>query len=184
LIPDQVFRGNEKQNFALKVYSCRPKSDWNSYITIEYEGLLYQLMREESAPAPRRFVYYLRKSPEGRLAPVIDHYTPERVLRPAQDKWVGTPRTLDSFRSLLEQGPRVPDELVRGAGQGAEFDLKICSCRPKQGWNADVTIEFENEWYELFKEDRGSRPRPYVYYLRKSSMTRPSSKLQRYERRE
>src|SRR5678815_2623798 len=129
LIPDQVFRGNEKQNFALKVYSCRPKSHWNPYITIEYEGRYYQLMREEPAPAPRRFVYYLRKSPEGRPASVVDHYTPESVLRPAQDKWVGTPRTLDSFRSLLDLGPRVPDELVRGSG-GAEFDLKICSCRP------------------------------------------------------
>jgi hypothetical protein len=55
LIPDQVFRGNEKQGFALKIYSSRAKSHWNSYMTIEFEGIHYQLMREESAPAPRHY---------------------------------------------------------------------------------------------------------------------------------
>jgi hypothetical protein len=180
LIPDQVFRGNEKQGFALKIYSCRPKADWNSYITIEFECFYYQLMKEESAPAPRRFVYYLRKSPDGRPANVIDHYTPDSVLRPAQNKWAGTPRTLDALRSALNRGPLIPDELVRGNGRGAEFDLKISSCRPRTDWNADVMIEYENQWYELYKDERGPMPRPYVYYLRKCSMKRPSAALCRY----
>jgi hypothetical protein len=48
LVRDQVLRGNEKQGFALKIYSCRPKSHWNTYITIEFEGMHYQLLREES----------------------------------------------------------------------------------------------------------------------------------------
>jgi hypothetical protein len=180
MIPDQVFRGNEKQGFALKIYSSRPKSHWNSYITIEFEGVHYQLMREEPAPAPHLFVYYLRLSPGGRPASVIDHYTRDSVLRPLQDKWVGTPRTLDRLRRLLDRGPLIPDELVRGKGWGAEFDLKICSCRAKQDWNADVTIEYENRWYELYKEERGSKPRPYVYYLRKCSMKRASIVLRHY----
>jgi len=181
VIPDRVFRGSERQGFALKVYSSRQKSHWNSYITIEFEGIHYQLMREESAPAPRRFVYYLRKNPEGRAASVIDHYTCDRVLRPMQDKWVGTPRAFDRLRSMLDQGPLIPDELVRGSGRGAEFDLKIRSCRARSDWNASVTIEFENEWYELYKEERASRPRPYVYYLRKCSMKRPPKVLRHYD---
>jgi hypothetical protein len=177
LIPDQVFRGNEKQGFALKIYSSRAKSHWNSYMTIEFEGIHYQLMREESAPAPRRFVYYLRRSPDGRPTTVIDHYTQDSVLRPRQDKWVGTARTLDRLRS---RGPLIPDELVRGNGRGAEFDLKIRSCRARQDWNAHVTIEYEDQWYELYKEERGSKPRPYVYYLRKCSMQRASIILRHY----
>jgi len=179
-IPDQVFRGNETQGFALKIYSCRPKTHWNTYITIEFEGVHYQLLRDESAPAPRRFVYYLRKNPSGRPAVVIDHYTRESVLQPEQDKWVGTPRTLDRLRSMRDQGDLIPDQLVRGEVHASEFDLKIYSCRPRQDWNAAVTIEYENQWYELYKEERGSRPRPYIYYLRKCSMGRASVTLSRY----
>jgi hypothetical protein len=140
----------------------------------------YQLLREESAPGPRRFVYYLRKNPIGRPAVVMDHYTSEDVLRPEQDKWVGTPRTLDPLRSILDRGPLIPDQLARGEGHATAFDLKIFSCRPRRDWNASVTIEYENKRYELYKEERGSRPRPYIYYLRRCSIERPSRTLSRY----
>jgi len=180
MIPDQVFRGTEKQDFALKIYSSRPKAHWNSYITIEFEGIHYQLMREEPGPAPRRFVYYLRKSPIGRPASIIDVYARDSVLHPMQDRWVGKSRALDRFRSILDSGPLIPDELVRGEGRGAEFDLKISSCRARQDWNANVTVEFENQWYELYKDERGSRPRPYIYYLRKCSMKRAPKILRHY----
>ena len=180
LVPDQVLRGNEKQGFALKIYSCRPKSHWNTYITIEFEGMHYQLLREESADGPRRFVYYLRKNPSGRPAVVIDHYTTENVLRAEQDRWVGTPRALDPLRSMLDRGLLIPDQLVRGDGRASDFELKVCSCRPKRDWNASVTIEYENKRYELYREERGSRPRPYIYYLRRCLIERPSRTLSRY----
>ena len=180
LIPDQVFRGNEKQGFALKVYSCRPKAHWNTYMTVEFEGVYYQLLREDSAPAPRRFVYYLRKNPAGRPAVVIDHYTRESVLQPEPDKWAGMPRTLDRLRSKLDRGNLIPDQLEYGEGSGPDFDLKIHSCWPRLDWNAEVMIEYESQWYELYKEERGFRPRPYIYYLRKCSMERPSLALAHY----
>lgn len=79
LVADKVVRGDEKnRGYDLKVYSCRPKLEWNRYITIEFEGEFYECfdeeLNEEPGPSPRRFVYYLRKSPPGRLVVVVKPY--------------------------------------------------------------------------------------------------------------
>ena len=77
LVPDEIIRGGgERQAYDLKVYSCRPKLHWNPYMTVEFEGEFYQMFKEEPANGPRRFIYYLRKNPAGRLVVVIDHYKP------------------------------------------------------------------------------------------------------------
>ena len=81
LIADEVVRGTERSNYDLKVYSCRPKLDWNSCVTIEFEDQFYQLMREEPGPERFRFVYYLRKNPIGRLVLQIRHYRTDDVLK-------------------------------------------------------------------------------------------------------
>jgi hypothetical protein len=80
LIEDEVVRGATRSEYDLKIYSCRPKEDWSSYITIEFEGQFYQLMRWEPGPKPHRFVYYLRKNPVGRLVVQIRHYRAGEVL--------------------------------------------------------------------------------------------------------
>ena len=74
LIEDEVIRGTSRSDYDLKVYSCRPKLDWNPYVTIEFEGQFYQLMREEPGPESFRFVYYLRKNPVGRIVVQVLHY--------------------------------------------------------------------------------------------------------------
>src|SRR5262245_39811418 len=74
LIEDEVTRGTTRSNYDLKVYSCRPKLDWNPYVTIEFEDQFYQFMRWEPGPEPFRFVYYLRKNPVGRLVVQIRRY--------------------------------------------------------------------------------------------------------------
>ena len=79
LIEDEVIRGATRSDYDLKVYSCRPKVEWNSLITIEFEGQFYQLLRCEAGPKPLRFVYYLRKNPVGRLVVQIRHYRPGDV---------------------------------------------------------------------------------------------------------
>jgi hypothetical protein len=76
VLPDQVVRGTGKQQYDLKVYSSRPKLHWNPYMTIEFEEKFYHYFKEEYGPAPRRFVYYLRNNPTGRLVVVIDRYKP------------------------------------------------------------------------------------------------------------
>jgi hypothetical protein len=86
LLEDEVIRGTERSNYDLKVYSCRPKLDWNPYVTIEFEGQFYQLMREEPGPESFRFVYCLRKNPVGRVVVQILHYQTDDVLKPSAPK--------------------------------------------------------------------------------------------------
>jgi len=79
LIEDEVIRGTSRSDYDLKVYSCRPKLDWNPYVTIKFEDQFYQLMREEPGPESFRFVYYLRKNPVGRIVVQVLHYQPDDV---------------------------------------------------------------------------------------------------------
>ena len=86
LVEDEVVRGTARSDYDLKVYSCRPKLDWNPYVTIEFENQFYQLMREEPGPESFRFVYYLRKNPVGRIVVQIFHYKTDDVLKPPAPK--------------------------------------------------------------------------------------------------
>ena len=81
LVEDEVVRGTGRSDYDLKVYSCRPKLDWNSYITIEFEDQFYQLIGEDPGPEHFRFVYYLRRNPMGRLVVQIRHYRTDDVLK-------------------------------------------------------------------------------------------------------
>jgi hypothetical protein len=179
LVADLVIRGTGKHSHDLKVYSCRPKVHWNPYLTIEFEGEYYQYFKEEHGAPPRRFVYYLRKQPAGIAAAVIDDYRIDKVLEPEPDKWAGTPGVLDKLLPNWNLPPLAPDEVVRG-GPRAGYDLKVYSCRPKD-WNTYVTIEFEERWYHLRKDERGPNPRPYIYYLKKAHETRPAVVIKKYK---
>jgi hypothetical protein len=89
LIEDEVIRGPARSDYDLKVYSCRPKLDWNPYVTIEFEDQFYQLMREEPGLQSLRFVYYLRKNPVGRIVVHVRHYKTDDVLKrqPHRPSW-------------------------------------------------------------------------------------------------
>jgi hypothetical protein len=81
LVPDEVAGGHFGQGYDLRVRSCRPKLNWNPYMTIEYQGQFYQMFKEELTDGTREFSYYLRKNPVGRVVVVIDHYDPQTVAR-------------------------------------------------------------------------------------------------------
>lgn len=70
-------------------------------------------------------------------------------------------------------GPLIEDLVQPGAG---DFALCIASCRPKP-WTRMSTISFEDQLYELVREDHGQPPRQWIYLLRK----RPESKVIRGE---
>ena len=74
--------------------------------------------------------------------------------------------------------PRVPDEVQHC--KGISYDLVIASCRPKPGWDRLITIEYEDQLYELFEEKRGGQARPHIYQLRKLSPGRIIRGLHHY----
>ena len=41
----------------MKIYSCRPKPDWNSFVAIEFEDVLYELFKQESGFVPELIEY-------------------------------------------------------------------------------------------------------------------------------
>ena len=180
LVVDEVVRGGEKQKYDLKVYSCRPKPDWNAYVTIEFEGQFYQMYDEEPGTPPRRFIYYLRKNPTGRLVVNIHPYKIDDVLKPPPDKWAGTPRVRDVMKPQKRR-PIAADEVIRGGSQRQGYDLKIYSCKPKPDWNYFITVEFEDQLYQLLREESGPEPRPYVFYLRKNPANRPAPVVSPYK---
>jgi hypothetical protein len=81
-------------------------------------------------------------------------------------------------RKERQLGPRVPDLLQYC--KGISYDLCIASCRPKPGWDRLITIEYEDELYELFEEKKGFPPRPHIYQLRKLSPGRVIRGLHHY----
>ncbi len=69
-------------------------------------------------------------------------------------------------------GLRVSDTVERV--EGLPYDLRISSCRPKERWNDKLlTITYEDQFYEVLREERGPRPRQFIYLLRKA----PESKV-------
>ncbi|MGH9863149.1 MAG: hypothetical protein ACRD35_06975 [Candidatus Acidiferrales bacterium] len=74
-VADLVERGDGTR-FDLRIACSRPK-DWDQLITISYQDELYELVQPEEGLPPRRFVYLLRKLPEGRVVRGLRHYPPE-----------------------------------------------------------------------------------------------------------
>lgn len=180
LVEDQVIRGGGTQGYDLKVYSCRPKLHWNPYMTIEFEDQFYQYYNEEHGAPPRRFVYYLRNNPTGRAVVVVDHYRIDQVLKAEADRWAGTPGMLEKRFPNWKVAALAPDRIVRRKSDAPDYDLKIYSCSRKEDWDSQVVIEFEEQRYRLVRDEKGTKSHPYVYYLRKSSETRPGSVVRRY----
>jgi hypothetical protein len=109
LVEDEIVRSSG----GMIVRSCRPKLHWNPYMTVEYQGEFFQMIRErrarvraasritcdatpsggsslrskfyelfrqEEIEGPRNFLYFLRKAPPNKPAPVIRHYKIDDVL--------------------------------------------------------------------------------------------------------
>lgn len=75
-VPDLVEQGTGSD---LRILSCRPK-DWGSLVTLQYRGELYVVTGEESAAAPRRFVYLLNRLPAGTVARGLRDYDPQEPV--------------------------------------------------------------------------------------------------------
>jgi hypothetical protein len=100
-------------------------------------------------------------------------------LKPETDKWAGTPTVWEKAFPKWYTPPIVPDEIVRGTSR-SDYDLKIYSCRRKDDWSTYLTIEFEEQWYQLIKDEKGTKSHPFVYYLRKTPQTRLAVVIRKY----
>jgi hypothetical protein len=76
--------------------------------------------------------------------------------------WIQTWHEGRVRRSRL--GPLVADTVERG--DGARYELRISSCRPRHDWDKWMTVLFEENLYEIVSAKLGVPPRPYVYFLR------------------
>lgn len=61
-------------------------------------------------------------------------------------------------------GPKIGDEVERV--EAADHTLRIASCRCKPNWNGLMTVSYQDELLEVVREERGEKPRPFVYLLR------------------
>ncbi len=158
-------------DYDLRIFSCRPRRDWDRMMTVSHNGTLYEVLGEQEGKPPRRFVYRLRKSRPGRTVRAVHPYDPEEVLRkearpslfPRLVVWLGSRRA--RHREAEQMPPLAPDLLDRV--QGEEYDLRIASCRPKPAWNHLMTVEFEGVYYEIVRDEAGRPSYPYVYLLRR-----------------
>lgn len=78
-VVDEVEPRTAYSPWDLRIRSCRPKP-WTALTTISYEDQLYELAAIEPGDPPRRFVYVLRKKPEGKVIRGLHHYSPEETL--------------------------------------------------------------------------------------------------------
>jgi hypothetical protein len=152
--------------YHLLIASCRPKEGWDRLMTVSYQEKLYEVTRQEEGLPPRRFLYHLRRKPEGKVVRGLYQYDPTEVLRlTPEEEDEGEQLSLKArvAKSLQREAPAVAD-LVE-PGDGAEFDLRIASCREKS-WDHLITISYGDRLYEVAEERQGEPPRPFLYLLR------------------
>jgi len=69
------------------------------------------------------------------------------------------------WQAAAALGPLVVDTVTRGDGK--EFDLRIATCRHRPNWDRLMTISYEDQLYEIAKQEEGPLPRRFLYLLRK-----------------
>lgn len=76
-------------------------------------------------------------------------------------------RRLQAKAAEVALGPRVPDTVEQV--EGLPYELRIASCRLKEKWKDKLlTISYEDQFYEVFREERDRPPRQFVYLLRRA----------------
>ena len=78
-ITDLVERGDGTR-YELRISSCRPRSNWDKWMTVMYEEKLYEIAGAELGPPPRHYVYLLRTKPESKVIRGLHRYDPHEVF--------------------------------------------------------------------------------------------------------
>ncbi len=159
-------------DYDLRIFTCRPKPRWDRMMTVAWQQKFYEIVGEQEGRPPHRFIYRLRKSPPGRVIRTVHHYEPQEVMwqKPPQpgflsvlSEWAQS--RLAELRGKGVAGPPVPD--IVEPLMGADYHLRIASCRPKPTWDRLMTVEYEGQFYEVAGEETGTPAYPFVYLLRR-----------------
>ncbi len=159
-------------DYDLRIFSCRRKRGWDRLMTVSYDAQFYEVLDEQPGKPPHHFIYRLRKSRPGRVIRTVHQYDPQEVLREEEKP----PRLLAGVLGGLgtalggrfarpARAPLVPDIVERLTA--GDCQLRVASCRPKTSWDRLVTVEYEDEFYEVAGEAPGTSSHPHVYLLRK-----------------
>jgi hypothetical protein len=79
LIADLVERGDGSR-YELRISSCRPRANWDKWMTVMYEEKLYEIAAAELGQPPRPYVYLLRTKPESKVIRGLHRYHPDEVF--------------------------------------------------------------------------------------------------------
>jgi hypothetical protein len=74
-LPD-MFNRVEGENYEVHISSQRPKDGWRVSVTVIIEGEFYEIMQAEHSEKDHRFIYLLRKLPQGSVIRGMYRYEP------------------------------------------------------------------------------------------------------------
>ncbi len=83
MVPDTIERGDGTR-YELRISSCRPKGNWDKWMTVMYEEKLYEIAAAELGQPPRPYLYLLRTKPESKVIRGLHRYDPNEVF---QEEW-------------------------------------------------------------------------------------------------
>jgi hypothetical protein len=79
LVLDTVERGDGSR-YELRISSCRPRRNWDKWMTVLFEEKFYEIVSAELGVPPRPYVYLLRTKPESKVIRGLHHYHPDEVF--------------------------------------------------------------------------------------------------------
>jgi hypothetical protein len=79
-VADRVIRGGPNDNFDLKIESCRPKPQWTTGRTIQFEGVFYRLESDYAGSPQQPFGFVLKRVPPNEAIRGPLAYDPDEPL--------------------------------------------------------------------------------------------------------
>lgn len=83
LVADIVVGPNESGE--IRIASCRPRKNWDKWMTVMYEERLYEISNAELSSPPRPYIYHLRLKPDSKVIRGLHRYDPNEVLHLRDD---------------------------------------------------------------------------------------------------
>jgi len=79
LVADRIERADASTQ-ELRIATCRPRKNWDKWMTVMYEEKLYEIAGAELAAPPRPYIYVLRPKPDSKVVRGLHRYHPDEVF--------------------------------------------------------------------------------------------------------